>query len=138
MNRENLFIAFLLLSLFLESTLIFFPFVFLTSLLFYIIYPDVRTVILTAFFGILTDIANVSIIGQTTLAILIAYLFIELYKRAFDTRDWRIILLMLFIATYFYASVFIYENSLLIYLLFFVCVGVVINYFVHKKTLWLK
>ncbi|OGH17240.1 MAG: hypothetical protein A3C30_01385 [Candidatus Levybacteria bacterium RIFCSPHIGHO2_02_FULL_40_18] len=138
MDRQNLFLLFLFISLFLESTVISFPFIFLISLIYYIFYPSTRTLITAVLAGLFIDILSVSIIGQTSLAILISYLLIEFYKKAFDTRDWRILLILLFTATYIYSNIFPYENNLLIYLSLFVSIGIIIFNLTHDNNLWLK
>ena len=138
MSRENIFIAFLLISLFFELTIIPFPFVFLFSLILYALYPTGRTVILTTFIAIFADILNVAVIGGTSLALLIGYLFLDYYKKAFDTRDWRILLLILLLSTFIYSNIFSYETNLLIYLFLFALPWVVVHYFVRDKKLWLK
>lgn len=134
MNRENLFIFFLFVSLFLELTLVSFPFVFLISLPFYILYPDVRTITVTVVFGVLADIINVSVIGQTPLAILITYLFIELYKKAFDTRDWRILISILLAAAYIYSRIFSYYSNPILFISLFIFAWAI----VRTNKLWLK
>ena len=138
MSRENIFIPFLLISLFFELTIIPFPFVFLFSLILYALYPTERTVILTMLIAVLADILNVAVIGGTSLALLIGYLFLDYYKKAFDTRDWRILLLILLLSTFIYSNIFSYETNLLIYLFLFTGAWIVIHYFIRDKKLWLK
>ena len=136
MNRENLLILFFFISLLFESTLISIPFVFLLSLIYYIIYSGARTIIVTVIFGVLADIISVSVIGQTPLALLMTYLSIELYKKAFDTRDWRIFLFILFAATYVYSKIFSYSTDPILFLSIFVFAWIIINFFIKRKLVW--
>ena len=136
MIRENLLLAILFISLFFELTLVPFPIVFLVSLVLYILYPKVRTVIFASIAGLLLDILNVSLPGFTPLAILISFLIIDLYKKAFDIRDWRVLFIILFISTYIYAKIFSYSSNLLLFILVFGTTGIIINYTTKRKLLW--
>ncbi|MBI4091888.1 MAG: hypothetical protein HY427_01640 [Candidatus Levybacteria bacterium] len=138
MISKNWLLAILITFLFFELTLIPFPVVFLISLVFYILYPEVRTVIFTTTAGLLLDILSVSIIGQTSLVILVSFLIIDIYKKAFEIRDWRASFVILFISTYIYAKIFSYETSPLLFIVVFGVAAILINYFMRGRLLWLK
>ena len=138
MIRENLLLTILFISLFFELTIIPLPIVFLVSIIFYVLYPSIRTIIFVMIAGLLLDILSVSVPGLTPLAALVSFLIIDLYKKAFEIRDWRVFLLILFISTYGYARIFSYSNNLLLFILAFGTAGVIIKYFTRGKTVWLK
>lgn len=133
--NDNFFIALLFISLFIEASFISFPFVFLFSLLFYIVRPETRTVITVIFFGILIDIMNVAIIGLTPLSLLIVFLFIEAYRKAFDFKDWRILLSILILSSFFYANFFSYTNNILLFLSIFLFAYLAIKFSIQRKSI---
>lgn len=137
-SRENIFLLALFLSLFFELTIAPFPFIFLISFVFYVVYPAVRTIVFTILAGLLLDILTVSPIGQTPLAILISYLLLDLYKRAFEMKDWRIFLFILLAGTYAYARMLSYSSNLLLFIIVFGVAAILINYFLRGRVLWLK
>jgi cell shape-determining protein MreD len=137
MISENLLTVLIFAALFLEISLIPFPAVFLASLIAYILYPSIRTIIITCAGGLLLDILNVSVLGVTPLAMLISYLLIELYKKFFELRSFKVLLAILFVSTYLFAWIFSYPHNLLVFIVIFTAAGLSINYFLHGR-LWLK
>ncbi|MEK7120553.1 MAG: hypothetical protein AAB840_00490, partial [Patescibacteria group bacterium] len=83
------------------------------------------------------DILSVSPIGQTPLVTLLVYFIVDLYKKAFELRDWRALLIILIIATYIYARIFSYEANLFLFMAIFGGAAIFINYFTRGK-IWLK
>ncbi len=135
MSLRNILVLLLFLSFVIESTVFAIPFVFVVSLVLYILFPDLKTIIYTFIAGLLLDITKVSIIGLTPLILLILFFGLDLIKTRMLLNSYRTILLLLFASAFLYGNFFAYEDNMLIYASIFGISYLLILYF-NKKSSW--
>lgn len=136
MNTRLILAMLLFLSLLAETSYFAFPFVFIVGLTSYIFYPDLKTLALAAFTALTLDALKASPLGLTSISIFISIFIFEVSKSAFEIKDYKIIMLFLFVATFTYANIFSYSNSLLLYILVFLMSGIVLSLIYRRKLLW--
>ena len=136
MNLKNILIALLVLSLFIETTIFSFPFIFAFSILLYILFPDARTVFSVFAASLLIDVLKAAPPGVSALAIFITLLAIDLYRRVFEIKDYKIMLLIICAFSFAYAKFASYTDNLIVYLVIFGGFGLLFAYFHKKKLLW--
>ncbi len=134
MNPRNILVLFLFLSVAIESTVFAFPFIFVVSLILYILFPDTKTIVYTFIAGLLIDTLRTSIIGTTPITLLISFLILDLIKTRMLLNSHKTILLVLFASAFLYGNVFSYEDDLLIYVAVFGAAYLFIVYFYRKTT----
>jgi len=135
MSLRNKLVLFLFLSIPIESTVFAFPFVFVVSLILYILFPDTRTIIYAFIAGLLIDIARLSIIGATPITLLMSFLILNMIKEKVLLNSYKTILPILFASAFIYGNFFSYENSLLVYISVFGAAYLFAEYF-YRKTTW--
>ena len=135
MNPRNILVLFLFLSVAIESTVFAFPFIFVVSLILYILFPDTKTIVYTFIAGLLIDTLRTSIIGTTPITLLISFLILDLIKTRMLLNSYKTILLVLFASAFLYGNIFSYEDDLLIYVYVFGAAYLFIAYF-YRKTIW--
>ena len=142
MNFKNIIIAAIFVSLLFETTLISFPIVVTLCLLAYILYPETAVLIAAFAAGFLLDTLRLSPAGSTLVILAAVFVCIEAVKHSFDLKDWRAILLILFVASFIYASIFSYGASLLVYAIIYGVAALSFFYLsknpTFRKLLWLK
>ncbi len=136
MDFKNILLVFLALSLFVETTIFSFPFIFAFCLLLYIFFPGGRTVFSAFIASLIIDVLKAAPPGLTALAIFTAFIAIDLYRGAFELKDYKIILLIIFGFSFAYAKFASYADNLLVYIMVFGGLGLSFAYFHKKKLLW--
>lgn len=136
MNLRLILALLLFLSLLVETSYFTFPLVFIICVTYYILYPDLKTFALAAFTALTLDALKASPLGLTSISIFISIFIFEVSKSAFEIKDYKIIMLFLFVATFTYANIFSYSNSLLLYILVFLMSGIVLSFIYRRKLLW--
>lgn len=136
MNIRNILLTLIFLSLVFDGTIVSLPLVFTFALICYIFAPDASTVLILFLAGIILDILRVSGVGSTSAAMTLSYAFIYFYRRAFELKDYRILLVILLVLSFIYGKVFNYSGNLISYLLIFILAGVIFSYFSKSKFLW--
>lgn len=129
-------IAAIVASLFLELTLFPFPLVFIFSLLLYILYPRSTSVIIGFCAGLILDAVKVDAMGITPFAIVAASMIVELFNKALELKDYKFIILFLFLASYIFALIFGYNRNILLYAGVFVSIAFGISYLFKRRILW--
>lgn len=129
MNTRLILAILLFLSLFVETSYLAFPFVFVICITSYILYPDLKTFVLVALTALTLDALKASTIGLTSLTIFISIFAFEVSKSAFEIKDYKIIMLVLFVATFVYANIFSYSNNILLYIVLFTAAGIVLHFY---------
>lgn len=109
MSISLIFIAILFLSLLLESTVIGFPLVLVFSIILFLNDESKKTLVYIFFASFLLDAVRAETVGASALFIFTVLLLMDFYKRNFEVRDMKLMLLMNAIATIAYAKVFGYE-----------------------------
>lgn len=135
MNTRLIISLLLFVSLFIETSLVAFPFIFILSVITYILFPDLKTFMTVFLIGLGLDILKASPVGATPLVIFSSFSLLDLVRRVFELKDYKIIILILFIMSLIYSKVFSYTDNLLIYILLFGGSLGFISYF-YKKSLW--
>lgn len=136
MNFKYIIFILIFISLFLETSLISFPLVLTLSLLCYMLYPQVSTVVFVFFAGLILDSLNLAPIGTTSFAILISFSVVEAIKSTFTLSDYRLIILVLFAGSYVYALLFQYNANILIYVALYLILGIIAYQLSKNKLLW--
>ncbi len=132
--RIILFLA-LFSSLIFELTIISFPLVFVICLISYILYSDEVSLIGAFVAGLILDSINLNPLGLSSVIILSSFLLIDAARRIFEIKDYRLIILILFVTSYAYAVIFSYSSNILIYISVFTFSALIYSYF-HKKMAW--
>lgn len=135
MSTPAILFSLLAVSFIIEATVVAFPFVLIICLTAYILYPDLRTVLISFLAGIIIDILKLSPMGITSAVILVSFLIIDLVRHAFEIKDYKIMLFILFAASFAYSKYFSYSGNLVLYILIFGAAGLFISYF-FKKISW--
>ncbi len=135
MILKNLLILSILVSLFFETTIIPFPLVFIISALAYILYPELIIVIVSFVAAFILDVIKLSPVGLTPMVIILTFGVVEIFKRAYETRDPKFILLFLIVGSFIFAKFFSYNPNLFIYIALFGATGV-IGFYLSKKLSW--
>ena len=138
MNFKKILFVAIFVSLFFDATFFSIPIVFPLCILCYILYPDVETVIISLAAGIVLDSLRLTPIGITALALAISFSILEVIKKALTFKDYKLIIITLFIGTYIFATIFSYNDNLLPYIVVYVMGGLVVYYLSRKKLLWQK
>ncbi len=136
MNIRPILYILMFASLFIDSTLISFPLLFILCLLNYILYSDIKSLTTGVFALILLDILRVSQIGLMPAFFLVTCLVLNLYKKNFEIKDFKMVIFFLFIAGLSFAAVFNYSPNILIYVLVYGVASLVFVYFYKKQNLW--
>ena len=134
-SKKTLIFPVMLVLIFLEFTFISFPFVLLILLLSYILYPSVRFIILACIIGIIVDSISLSTIGKTPLFLVASFLLIDVYKKAFEIKDSRVLAGILFVLTFVYSRLFSYSDSLFMFVLIFGIAAFAIRYVAKNQVL---
>lgn len=120
-----------------EATFFSIPFFFITSMLLYILKPQVG-IVLVAFLGsIVLDILRVMPVGSTALALFSAFLLVEIMRGEVIFTDYKLATIFIFIASFGYGKIFQYSDNILIYAIIFSSVYLFISYF-YRRSSWLK
>lgn len=138
MNFKKILFVAIFVSLLFDATLFSVPIVFPLCLLCYILYPDLETIVVSLLAGIVLDSIRLTPMGATVLIMALSFCILETVKRSLALKDYKLIILILFIASYVFATIFSYSNNLLIYVLIYAGVGVAAYYLSKKKILWQK
>lgn len=88
------------------------------------------------FLAFLLDAIKASNVGLTPLLLSISFISIYSARRLFEIKEYKIVLLMIFVLTYLYALISGYTTNLIIYLLIFALAGVTFSYFSKSKFLF--
>lgn len=122
----------IVLSLFVENTLVAIPLVIFFSILFYIVEPTVLSVIFIFFIGLICDVLKINQIGMTSLFLMLVVGFIYLYRNTFELTDLKITIIFPFIFSYIYAILFSYNANIFLYLFLLVISEGIVYYFTRK------
>lgn len=136
MEAKNILAVLLILSIFIETTVFSFPFVFVLSLLLFIFFPEMRILFLIFFISLLMDVLKSSATGIYPLVIFSSFALIALYRKAFELKDYKVVLLILFLLTFAYAKFASYADNLIIYVVIFGGSAIFFAYFLKKKLTW--
>lgn len=136
MTLKNYLILFLFLSLFIETTFIAFPLTLIFSILLYILYPETKTFLLILFASLVLDALKLSSIGLTSVFIFFPLLIVNLLRKTLEIKDYKIIIVFLFAASFIYAKLFSYTDSLLTFVLIFGSSLAFFIYFYKKNFSW--
>ncbi len=110
---EILFFILLIISIFVESTFINLPLVFILLVVFCILKKS-GYVFLSAFLaGILLDLTAVRFPGTSSIFFLLVLLMIMLYQRKYEINSYPFILVSSFVGTYMYLIIFNKHANLL-------------------------
>lgn len=104
----------LILALIAETTLVSFPLVLITGVIFFIIIPKVRTVMILFLVGFISDVNRGSFIGITPLVLFSVLLIINFYSRFFDIHDYFFILAVIVLASLIYSNFVDYQINMVI------------------------
>lgn len=98
-----LLFAVIILSLFIEGTLISFPLFYLAS--FILLFQKKNKIIFTSvlLFGVMLDIIHLNALGITPLIIFFSYFLVMLYEKYFGSRDLIVALFIAIVGTLFYS-----------------------------------
>src|SRR3989344_4423818 len=108
----------------------------LVLILSFMLFPDLKTLILVFVTGILLDILKVNTVGLTPIIIISSFIVLVFIKRVFEVRDFRINLLILFFSSFVFANFASYSDNLLIYFLIFGSIWFSLSYFLKTRLLW--
>ena len=116
MNLKIALIILLFTSLFFQSTLFSFPFVIAFSIFLYILYPEKIILVSVFITSLLLDSVNANVVGITAIFIFCAFVLLDILRNVFVVKDSRIMLLFIFISSYFYAKFLMYQASTVFYI----------------------
>ena len=136
MNLRLILVLLILASLFFETAILALPFLFIVSILSFMLFPDLKTLILVFIVGILLDILKVNTVGLTPVITFVSFIILVFIKRVFEVRDFRINLLILFFSSFVFANFASYSDNLLIYFLIFGSIWFSLSYFLKTRLLW--
>ncbi len=128
-------IALLVLSLFLETSLFAFPFLFIFSMLLYVLYPEISTIFLVIFCSLVLDSLKLSQVGLSAVLIIFSFGVVEFLRKFFDFRDYKIILGLLFLGSIIFSIISVYSLNLLFYFLIF-GLAYLASYAFYRKFVW--
>lgn len=133
MNVKNLLLFFLILSCFLETTVVSFPLVVICSFFLFILFPSLK--IFAAIFaaGLLLDSLKAGNVGATPLFLFCVFLLLTLYQKVFNFKDLETLVFFIFAGAILYSYLFLYSVNLFTYALFFAVLLLAVRYF--KKSL---
>ena len=135
MNVRTLFIVAVIISLFLQTTLVSLPLVFILAFTMFVFYPDSKSLIVGFFAGVVLDILKLNVIGLTPIIIIGSFLLIQIIRKLAELKDYRVVLFLLFAASYIYASTFSYSNNIFWFAGIYLTIGLIIFYFQNKISL---
>lgn len=136
MNIRPILYILMFVSLLIDSTLISFPLLFILCLLNYILYSDIKSLVTGFFVLTLLDILRVSQIGLMPAFFLVTCLLLNLYKKNFEIKDFKMVIFFLFVASISFAAIFNYSPNIFIYILVYGVASLVFVYFYKKHSLW--
>lgn len=119
MGIKIILFFFLLLAILLQTTVISFPLFIIFSIILYILYPELDSVFIIFVGAVILDILQITPIGATALFVISFLLIINFAQKFFNTRDYKSILLIIFIASIAYALIFSYGVNWFLYILIF-------------------
>ena len=122
----------LFLFLFLETTIFSFPTVAIISIILYIYFPDVSTLLIIFIATLILDMLRLTPIPATFIFLILGFAAIEYFRKSLDFSDVKSTMLIVFIGAFVYARLFEYYPSVLFYGVIFVLTFFVIN-FIAKK-----
>lgn len=123
-------------SLSLETSIIAFPLILFFSIAAYIFNPS-ESIVLAAFTaGFFRDVLTLSPLGATPIIILVSFMAVEVIKREFDVSDHRLILVILFLASYIGALLFSYKPNIVLYAGLFLFAHFLFSLLHKKKISW--
>lgn len=136
MNLRLILVLLIFTSLFFETAILALPFLFTVSILSFMFFPDLKTLIIVFIAGILLDILKVNTVGLTPIIIFSSFIILVFIKRVFEIRDFRINLLILFFSSFVFANFASYSDNLLIYFMIFGSIWFSLSYFLKTRLLW--
>lgn len=111
MNPKNILFILLPFALLFDGSLISIPMVFIIAVLLYILSPTNLTVLISFLAGLVIDILRVQNF-ITPLALVVTFILILFYRRAFEIKGYKIIILMLIISSFVYGKLSGYSGGL--------------------------
>ena len=119
MGIKIVLLSFLFLAVLLQTTIISFPLFIIFSIILYILYPEVDMILAIFIGSVILDILQLTPIGSTALFVISIFVLINITQKFFNTRDYKTILLIIFIASVLYAFIFSYGINWILYTVIF-------------------
>ncbi len=129
MNAKIILLLCLILSLLFQTTLVSFPLYIIFSILLFILYPEWDMVLVIFLGALVLDMLQVVQLGSSAVFILVALLITSFAQKFFNTKDYKSVLAILFLATITYATIFSYSINILLYLILFVGIFVATHFY---------
>lgn len=104
----------LILSVLLESTFVSLPLTLIVSVLYYVLFPQLRTVVIIFLAALALDSMRVTMIGISPLIILTIIFVLNLNERLFDIRDYLYLVAVVILGSLVYSNIFSYQINVMI------------------------
>lgn len=119
MRPKNLLILLLFFALLIETTIISFPLFLFVSVVFFVLYPDTKTLLVLLAGSMVLDFLTSGNLGASALFLFAALLFLSVYQGVLDIKNYKILLVALFAFSLVYAYIFSYTLNFIVYLLIY-------------------
>ncbi|RJP47580.1 MAG: hypothetical protein C4584_00310 [Armatimonadetes bacterium] len=109
---KYLLLLLLILSLFLEGILFSLPLVFILSLVILVFYPEKKIYFFVFVVGFFLDSLRVVNPGITSLMVFSFYFIFQIYQNIFEVKDYKLLILLVFVSSLIYGKFSDYYVSL--------------------------
>lgn len=130
------FLLLIAFSLLFETTVINFPFVFLFSVLYFVIFRKTESVFLIFVVTFILDSIKGGVLGATSLFVFCALFLLNSRFWAIDTHEAKFVFFYLLIATLLYSVVFSYGIAAIPFIIIFSLFGVLTLYLTKHHVLY--
>lgn len=133
MNIRIWLLILLFISLFIDSTLVSFPLVFILSVYLLMLFKKKRVYIIVFLTTLVLDALRVEPLGVSAIAVFATSFLISLYSRQLHAADIFFLTVFIFGASFIYGNFVGYSSSVLLYLLSFVFVNILFFVLYSKR-----
>ncbi len=119
MNPKSILVILLFLALLLETTIISFPLFLFVAVVYFVLYPKTQTLFVLLAGSLVLDSLTSGRFGSTSLFMFAVLLFLSIYQGVLDIKNYKILLIAIFIFSLIYAYVFSYTLNFFVYLLIY-------------------
>ena len=119
MNPKSIFIILLFLALLLETTIISFPLFLFVAVVYFVLCPKTQTLFVLLSGSLVLDSLTSGRFGSTSLFMFTVLIFLSIYQGVLDIKNYKMLLIALFVFSLIYAYVFSYTLNFFVYLLIY-------------------